>query len=163
MNDPERYLVAFFLAHQHTTRLSGRKAALALAALQVGNEIAPPPEIAAECPTGCAVLAIGPARARDSDSRYFNTKPGARMPATVQGRAASILVKLRRFRRDRSNHFWLAKMATCFSLALGEHRTIGDVATAAEVIGEFSAEVGELDYAKRTIIPLLAMNYLPVA
>ena len=161
MSDPERYLIAFFLAHQQATRLSARRAALSLAAVEVGNEIDPTPEIAAKCPPEWAVLAIGPSRRSDCEGRHFNTKGGA--SATVVGRAASILVKARRFRRDKSNHFWLARMAACFSLALVQHRSIGDVTTAAEVIGEFAAEVGELEYAKRAIIPLLASNYLQAA
>ena len=113
MSDPERYLVTFFLAHQEATRLSARRAALSLAAVEVGNEIDPTPETAAKCQPGWAVLAIGPSRRSDCEGRHFNTKGGT--SATVVGRAAPILLKARRFRRDKSNHLWLAKMAACFS------------------------------------------------
>ena len=144
LQDPDRYLVAFYEAHAFG--MSERQAATIVAALTVGNEIprslltefgkksdaprrhASEQEIARlkishvvrDCPPGMSVVGWWAGKI-DADPTlegvFINTQEGS-SAKTIEGRAATIRGKARKWQRNQDERYWLNTMAAIFAIAL---------------------------------------------
>jgi hypothetical protein len=170
-NDPDRYLLAFVEAHKIALKKSDRAAAKLVAAFAVGNEIAVPkdareaikahgPEvgqmvakIAANCPAGFVTFGCGPNGPERADGTIINTSRGARS-ASIEGRAATLREKGRRWRNDPERRVWLHWMTVAFSFTL-----MPWIPIARARVGVFMAarRAGEHQVAKDVIFPMLEL------
>jgi hypothetical protein len=154
LDDPERYLIAFFDAHVVAFNMKERKAARILAAMTVGNVVYVPKEIAERGPAGFVPLAWGPSRPKDYGP-ILNTRTGTKA-ASIDGRADAIRKKSRLSKGiDEQSDRWLFNMTAALSLPLRGTASGIDAQKAKELVWVLALEVGELEFAQRTIFPMI--------
>ncbi len=122
-------------------------------ALEMGTERA--------CAKAIAVLQVGiegdPPRLSDgrvvTNSELHRTKKDS-FAATVDGRAATLRAKQRRVRSPAEGH-WRTAMASAFMLTIGAR----DPKSATPVIIQRAEAVGEGEFARRIMLPMLAAKF----
>jgi len=124
LQDPDRFTIALIEAHaigygKSYGGLSARTAARLLASIKVGKEIAPPPEVIANCPEGSVPIVWERTTHffKDGDVRINSTRPGSGA-SSIENAADYFRQKTREAWKNPVAYKWLVYMVPALGILI---------------------------------------------